>query len=182
MNNLSPTSTTPAVYVPQPKDAEQVGHAFAGGKEVKPSDIGKDHSQCPPKNAGYSFQERTIALFFGDQVTLMSKNIDASLRAPDSLIHSYYNLPKLDEVLQVAVDTLSHTLNQNWSKGDAIAMSAIAHMTLGYLCHHRNKSPSESETIEQKISELRQYVNTLQSYKKRINLITKIPALSLHKT
>ncbi|WP_257294174.1 hypothetical protein [Endozoicomonas sp. YOMI1] len=159
MNNLPPTSTTPAVYVPQPKDTEQVGHAFADGKEVKPSetgDIGNECSKCPPESAGGSLQERAVAL------PLARLGPESFFKAPGFSLTS--SLPKLDEVLQDATEILSTPLDQNLSEFDALTMEGKVYMTMGDLYFLSEfASESERKIIEQEISKLQQYKTKLKS-------------------
>lgn len=155
MISLFRTNTPPQEVDTPQSTAEEAGHAFAGSMGVKTSDISNKLSQCWPENRGYclrSFQERTVSLYYGDHVNQMMK------QAPGCLSLS------LDEVLQVANDLLTHPLNNNWSKGDKVTIQAVTYCTLAHLPGYKEKFPSEREAIEQKISELRQYLDTLDRY------------------
>lgn len=222
MNKLSPTNTLlPAADVPPSKESEPFARAFAGLREVKPSDIDNEHSECPPEIAGYSLQKRTVDMFFGDRFTRLKAIADSpvmefalladtysnlleliesgclhpmydstfktrnEIQIPDTsslsisgennseasssakMINPYYSIHATttlrDEVLKSATEVLSYPPDQNWSKRDAHLMTGIALTSLGHLHHLHPNFPSDSETIEQKISELNQYVSRLKA-------------------
>ncbi|MGO0308220.1 hypothetical protein ACTL6P_16740 [Endozoicomonas acroporae] len=222
MNNLLPTSTiAPSTDVPPSKESESFAQAFAGLREVKPSDIDNKYSECPPEIAGYSLQERTVAMFFGDRFTRLRVIADSPFMEFDLLADTYFNLLELnesgclhpvydttfktrneiqipdtsslsisgknnskasssektikrydsvpattalrDEVLKCATEVLSYPPDQNWSKRDAHLMTGIALTSLGHLHHLHPNFRGDRETIEQKISELNQYVSRLKS-------------------
>ncbi|WP_448217452.1 hypothetical protein [Endozoicomonas sp. 2B-B] len=162
MNNIPRTSaTTSALSSLPPTDDEEVVRAFDDNKEVKPSDIGNELSQRWPENAGCLLQERSVALFCGDRVKQMRREIEAFLRSLDSNHHGYFTT-KFHDLLKVVDETLSHPLNQDWSKIDADMMRGLAHMIIGHLIHYGNELPSERVIIEHKIEELRQYIDTIK--------------------
>ncbi|MBO9481092.1 hypothetical protein [Salinisphaera sp. G21_0] len=220
MNNLSPPNTLlPASDVPPSKESEQIAQAFAGLREVKPSDIDNEHSECPPEIASYSLQKRTVAMFFGDRFTRLRAIADSpfmefalladinllelnesgclypvydstfktrnEIQIPDTsslsisgtnnsgasssekIINRYDSIPATttlrDEVLKCATEVLSYPPDQNWSKRDAHLMTGIALTSLGHLHHLHPNFPSDRKTIEQKISELNEYVSRLKA-------------------
>ncbi|MBO9496568.1 hypothetical protein J7438_21140 [Thalassotalea sp. G20_0] len=87
--------------------------------------------------------------------------------SPEKAIKHYDSasetITQQDELLKVVTDILSYSPDQNWSKSDAHRMAGIALTTLGLLYHLLAESPSDSETIEQKISELNQYISRLKA-------------------
>ncbi|MBO9496569.1 hypothetical protein J7438_21145 [Thalassotalea sp. G20_0] len=176
MINLPQTSTTAlAEYVPQSRD-EQVGHAFAVNKEVKPSTTGNECSKCPSESTSPSLQERTVALPVGNQDTQSGKNenVASPLVAPWLASDTDQLLDNLEEVMQAANNLLSTSIDQNLSEFNALSMRGRAYLIMGDLqmindtfsTLSGSASHNKSETIDQKISELQQFDKKLESVHK----------------